>query len=230
MSQVNVKGLDSIAMNYASRVTELRETLNSNLKGLVDDWVKTSANTFAFKGQKAGFEAITHVTPLARLKGGTRGTQRASITLKLEPTDLTDFVVEQQRISVMETYNQASIRRGKYREKSMGKITMETNFYTRAKLLKQGATKLVVIKDKKGTLSSARGLKGFMYSPTNRVTAKETTPLGVYVRLQAATWRNGKRLPIYKLNAPPLAIIMLSPRILNRIKFYKRLDSIFEKA
>lgn len=230
MAQVNVKGLDGIAMNYASRKTDLRNTLNANLKSLVEDWTATSANTFAFKGQKAGFEAITELTPLVRLSGGTRGTQRAKITLKVEPQDLTDFVVEQQRLSVAQTYNAASIRRGKYREKSMGALGMTTQLFTRAKLLKQGATKLVVVGDKRGTLSSASGLKGFMYSPTNRVTALEKTPLGVYVRLQQATWRNGKRLPIYKLNAPPLAIIMLSPRILNRIKFYKRLDSLLDQG
>lgn len=227
-TEIRVKGLEGIAMNYASRITQLRNTLNNNLMALAEDWTKASANTFVFKDKQEGFKKITEVTPLKRLTGGTRGTQRAKITLSIEPTSLTDFVVTQQRISIEGTFNIASVKKGKHREKSGGKRLPQTALFTNAKILRQGQPKLVQVKLKPGTLSRAEGIKGYLYSPTNRVAAKPETPLGVYVRLQQATWYKGKRLPTYKINAPPLAIIMLSPRILRRIKFYSRLENILD--
>lgn len=214
-------------MNLASRKTEVRETFNKNLRGLVFDWLKTSSTTFVNKEGKAGFEKITEVTELKRLSGGTRGTVRAKISLTVKAVPLTDFFVNQQRVSVNKSVNAASVKRGKYMEKKVENLSQASQIFTRAKILKQTGAKLVVPRGKKGTLSSAEGLKGFMYSPRNRVAAKPGTPLGVYVRLQKATWKGKQRLPTYKIFAPPLAIAMLSPRVLKRIKFQKRLEDLF---
>jgi len=224
--QIKVKGLENIPMNLASRKTELRETFNKNLRGLVFDWLKTSSTTFVNKEGKAGFEKVTEVTPLSRLSGGTRGTVRAKISLTVKAVPLTDFFVNQQRVSVNKSVNAASVKRGKYMEKRIG-VQGASQIFTRAKILKQTGAKLVIPRGKKGALSSAEGLKGFMYSPRNRVAAKPGTPLGIYVRLQKATWKGKQRLPTYKIFAPPLAIAMLSPRILKRIKFQKRLENLF---
>ena len=213
-------------MNLASRKTEVRETFNKNLRGLIFDWLKTASSTFVNKDGRAGFEEVTEVTELKRLSGGTRGTVRAKISLTVKAVPLTDFFVNQQRVSIANSVNAASVKRGKYMEKKLGQKGKE-EIFTRAKILKQTGAKLVVPRGKKGALSSAEGLKGFMYSPRNRVSAKPGTPLGVYVRLQKATWKGKQRLPTYKIFAPPLAIAMLSPRVLKRIKFQKRLENLF---
>jgi hypothetical protein len=224
MSSVEIKNLKGVSMALASRKTQIRETFNKNLFSLVEDWQKASANTFVNSGGVDGYKAITSVQPLEREKGGTRGVIKAKITLEVKAISLTDFFVEQQRVTLGQATNAASVKRGKYKEHA----ATNSSLFTKAKLLKQGGTKLVVVGDnKKRTLKRAKGLKGFMYSPTNRVTAKDSTPLGVYVRLQKKTWAKGKRLPIYKLYAPPLAIIMLSPRILKRINFDKRIRNLY---
>ena len=211
-------------MAYEARKTSLRETFNKNLHSLVEDWQKTSSNTFVNSSGLRGFQQITKVTDLSRKSGGTRGTIRAKIELEVRSVPLTDFFVEQQRVSVGSVINEASVKRGKYKEKPAKTSTMVS---TRAKILKAGKAKLVVVKGKKKTLSRAEGLKGFMYSPTNRANAKASTPLGVYVRLQAKTWDKGKRLPTYKIYAPPLAMLMLSRRVLSRIKFEQRIRRLY---
>lgn len=223
--QIKVKGLESVAMSYVVRRTELRERFNQNLRTTVDKWQRTTANTFVHKEGLAGYKAITDVVPLARLSGGTRGTQRASIILSVESTSLTDFTVLQERLTKGMRHNEAFLKKGKYKE-SLLPVAQEKGTYTSAKLLRQGKAKLVVVGNKKGTLKKAKGLKGFMYHPKNRVDAKPGTPLGVYVRLQQATWKKGKRLPIYKLNAPPLAMLMLSSRVMTRAKVIQSLENL----
>ena len=211
-------------MAYEARKTILRETFNKNLHSLVKDWQKATANTFVNSSGLRGFQAITQVTELSRQSSGTRGTIRAKIELQVKSIPLTDFFVEQQRVTLGNKINEASVRRGKYKEKPAKDSTV---VFTRAKILKAGKPKLVKVKGKKGTLSRAEGRKGFMYSPTNRVDAKASTPLGVYVRLQKATWKDGKRLPTYKIYAPPLAMLMLSKRVLSRIKFEQRIRGLY---
>ena len=227
MAKVSVKNASALGTVYASRKKSLRDTINRNLSSLVEDWKRTSANTFVNKGGKSSYDKITEVTPLSRESGGTRGTIKAKITLEIKSVPLTDFTVIQQRIAKKQALNAAQSKRGKYKEKTIGKFESYMQTFTKAKLLKQGSVNQVIPRKKKGTLASAEGIHGFMYSPTNRVKAKSSTPLGVYVRLQAATWEKGKRLPTYKIYAPPLAITMLSPRVLKRVKFEQRIRNLF---
>lgn len=228
MATIQVKNASALGTVYASRKKGLRETLNKNLYALAEDWKKTSSNTFVHKGGKAAFDKITEVTPLSRETGGTRGTIKAKITLEIQAIPLTDFTVVQQRMAKNNSLTAAEVRKGRYKEKPIEIFHSPMQTFTKAKILKQGSVNQVIPRKKKGTLSSAEGIHGFMYSPKNRVNAKSSTPLGVYVRLQAATWKNGKRLPTYKIYAPPLAIVMLAPRVLKRIKFEKRIRGLLD--
>lgn len=221
-----VKGLKNLGTVYESRVKELRDSFNKNLVDLVQEWQKMSANTFVHKDGIQGFKNITQVQKLSRQSGGTRGTIKGKVILEVQATSLTDFSVEQQRISINNSLNRASIKKGKYSESKIGDFEDYADTWTKAKILKQKSLSLVQPRGKKGLLGAAEGRKGFMYSPTNRVTAKESTPLGVYIRLQKATWKGKQRLPIAKIYAPPLAIIMLSPRIMKRLKLEQRLSQL----
>jgi len=221
-----VKQLDIISQTYKSRVTALRETFNKNLFELVKDWEKTASNTYVNSEGLEGFKRIVEVIPLSRSSGGTRKTIRARILLTVIPLPLTNFFIEQQRVSTGNSINSASVRRGKYSESKKGSFTSYEDTFTKAKVLRQGQPRLVQPKGKTGTLASANGIKAFMYSPSNRVTAKPETPLGIYVRLQSKTWQGQDRLPTYKIYAPPLAILMLSKRVRKRIKLEQRIENL----
>jgi len=220
---VKVTGLDIIGQATAAKYTNRRNNFNNSLNKFVDDWQKEAADTWAHRDGLSGIKKLFVVSPLTRVSGNI---SKASIEIKIKDNDLINFPVEQIRVTIGKQLLEVKVGSKHYRQKLL-KPNDNRPVVTKVKLLKSGTFNTVVVKGKKlpAILNNARslGIKGFYYNKKSRVTAKPSTPNGIYARLQSETWLENERLPTYKLFAPPMAYLINSKRVKSKFKWEARI-------
>lgn len=182
------------------------KNFNSNLKKLVDDWATVASNTYE-KRAVSHFKKIMKVTPLA--KGQTN--RVATIEIPIIQNKLASFKYSTQMETVTEfggsgkfRVTRVAIRKG---------VAMEV-----AKIPKSSKSKFFA-GARDGLTPQFQGrIKGF-------------SPKGyrgkIFIRLQAHTWKDGKRLPIAEMSGIPDAYLLTSNRVTTAVNLNERLKNLW---
>ena len=219
MATLKVSGLDTLKQATAAKYTQRRENFNASLMDFVSDWQKAADSTWAHREGLKGIKKLFKVTPLSRKQGTV---SKARIEIKIRNTSLSAFPIEQVRVTTANRLLKVTVKNRKYRDRIVENMLV----VTKVKLLKAGNFQTVVVKGKvPSVLAGAKhlGIKGYYYDKRSAVDALPSTPSGIYARLQQPTWRDGERLPTYKLSAPPLAYLVNSNRVKLAFNWEKRM-------
>lgn len=198
-----------------SGIQGLQNTLNlslqfsqfdTNLKLLVNDWVKTAGRLYATREGGGVFAPLVRTTPLHSTSSTTA---TAAVTFSITNNFLHRFQFVQTRITTGKeklAVKGFTNKNRRYRENPRAVIQ------TKVRILRNKAMSLVV--DKK------TGIKGWYFA------GDSATPEGIYVRNQKATWSGGKRLPTHRMVGVKLAYLITSNRTLTALSFNTRVKTL----
>jgi hypothetical protein len=219
MSTVTVKGITEMQRAADARVVKLCTGFNKELHSFVKDWQTTANNRYAHRDGLAGIQKLFKVTELSRPKrsGGNTSqvTTKARIELTIKANKLSNFPYEQIRRTT-----QGRLLKARYDKsnKIVGRFKSYEQTYTVARVLRNTSMRVPVDK--------LVGTKGYLYKKGSRVNGKASTPTGIYVRSQKATWAGKQRLPTKQMYVQPMAVLINSPQTRNAFHWEKRVEQL----
>lgn len=219
MSTVTVKGITEMQRALDARVKSIRTAFNNELRSFVADWQNTAYKRYAHRDGLPGIQKIFKVTELSRPKrsGGNTSqvTTKARIELTIKANKLSNFPYEQIRRTT-----QGRLLKARYddRNRIVGRFKSYEQTYTIVRVLRNSTMRVPVDK--------LVGTKGYLYKKGSRVTGKVSTPTGIYVRSQKATWKGKQRLPTKQMYAQPMAVLINSSQTRNAFSWDKRVEQL----
>lgn len=225
---IKVSGIEKLGTvhgNFSPNVINF----NAGVKTLVDDWAKTYSTLYAHRDGKQSALKLIKITPLVKLKtiAGQSNVQRASIEIAIKHDSLNNFPIAQYRLTKNnQILHVKKIAKHTKRTKKdfIVKSSEQTTYLTitRTKILKASSFSTVVVPKaiKASYLATAKAYntKGFFYDKKSKVTAKDSTKSGIYIR----TGVPYKRYSIAELQNIPIAYMFNSSRTTNTLGLDKR--------
>lgn len=221
MSTVTVKGVTELQRATDARITAIRTAFNNELHSFVADWQTTANKRYAYKSGLAGIQKLFKVTELSRpsrASGNTsQVTTKARIELTIKANPLSNFPYEQIRRTTQGRLLKAKFKKS---DKIVGRFKSYEQTYTVVRVLRNNSMRVPV--------DRLVGTKGYLYKKGSRVNGRASTPTGIYVRSQKATWAGKHRLPTKQMYAQPMAVLVNSPQTRNAFNWDKRVRQLGE--
>lgn len=192
------------------------DVFNRNLDVFVKDWKVATASIYgkrSYKDYDAAVKVKHMVTNTKKILGVDVPTHRtlATIELKVSSNKLGSFINTTKNESVTEAGGSGTFR------------------VTRASILrKQHVVAVIGKKSKSSFFAGARDQK----TPVHKGKIKGFSPKGyknkIFIRLQANTWRQGRRLPIAEMYGIPNAYLLNSKRTKEAFRFEQRIKDLWK--
>ena len=184
-----------------------------NLNRFEKDWIKTGSQVYA-KSQKDLKQTVSLKFFGDKASLSSSGSVKlAEITLDVRSNKLTSFAHSTNNESVANVGTTASTHR-----------------VTRVAILRSKGKQVAIIgkKSKSSFFAGARDQK----TPVHKGKIKGFSPKGyknkIFIRLQANTWRQGRRLPIAEMYGIPNAYLLNSKRTKAAFNFEQRLKELWK--